>query len=68
MSKIQLSQAQGQLISAVYAGGEEALWRIARKGGPAGELAISALEQMTTPDSDLSPIEAVNLVIEENIH
>ena len=68
MSHIQLSQAQGQLISAVYAGGEEALWRIARKGGPTGELAILALEQLTSPDSDLSPIEAVNLVIDSKIH
>jgi len=67
LTKLDLPQAQGQLLAAVYSGGEEALWRIARKGGPTGELALLALELLTAPDSDLSPIEAVNIIVSDKI-
>jgi len=56
-------QAQGQLITAVSAGGMEALWRMAGKPGPVGNLAREALEKLTEPSADYSPMEAVSIVI-----
>lgn len=63
MKKAQFSQAQGQLISAVSAGGMDALWRMANYPGPVGDLAREALEKLTEPTADFSPMEAVNIVI-----
>ena len=63
MKKMQISQVQGQLLSAVSAGGEEALWRMANRPGPIGDLARQTLDKLTNPTADCSPMEAVNIVI-----
>lgn len=60
---LKLSQAYGQLLAAVMAGGVDSLWRMAGRPGAAGELARTALEYLTAPNSEMSAIEAVNLVI-----
>lgn len=66
MASTSVSQAQGQLVSAVSVGGIEALWRLAQHTGPVGELARHALDKLTLPDSNLSTLEAVNLIINQS--
>lgn len=56
-------QAQGQLLTAVSAGGANALLKLADKKGPVGDLARAALDKLTSPGAKYTTIEAVNLVM-----
>jgi hypothetical protein len=66
MNKINMSQAEGQLVSAVSSGGLEALWRMANRSGPVGDLARAALEKLTEPGIGYSPLEAVNYIVQNH--
>ena len=56
-------QAQGQLLTAVSAGGANALLRLADKKGSVGDLAREALDKMTRPGAKCTPIEAINSIM-----
>jgi hypothetical protein len=64
MKELKNHQAFGQLLTAVTAGGSDALWRIANRPGPVGDLARSALDELTAPNSDcLRADEAVIKIV-----
>ena len=66
-NKAKINQAMGLLITAVYSGGEKAVWSIAKGQGETAELARQAIELYTNPYHNMSLIEAVNIVTQSHV-